>query len=65
MQCKIQNEIKEADFVGVIADDTTDASNHFQNVVVFSTLCLVKLLRGSDPSVTCYKVILKLYLLMC
>ena len=35
MQCKIQNEIKEADFVGVIADDTTDVSNHFQNVVVF------------------------------
>ena len=35
MQCKIQNEINEADFVAVIADDTTDVSNHFQNVVVF------------------------------
>ena len=35
MQCKIQNEVKEADFVAVIADDTTDVSNHFQNVVLF------------------------------
>ena len=29
------NENNEADFVAVIADDTTDVSNHFQNVVVF------------------------------
>ena len=28
MQCKIQNEIKEVDFVAVIADDTTDVSSH-------------------------------------
>ncbi|XP_065070319.1 zinc finger MYM-type protein 1-like [Rhopilema esculentum] len=35
MQSKIQKEIKEADFVAVIADDTTDVSNHLQNVVVF------------------------------
>ena len=35
MQCKIQNENNEADCVAVIADDTADLSNHFQNVVVF------------------------------
>ena len=35
MHYKIQNEIKEADFVAVVADDTTDVSNHFENVVVF------------------------------
>ena len=31
----IQMEIKEAKFLAVISDDTTDVSNHIQNVVVF------------------------------
>ena len=35
LQCTIQKEVKQADFVAVIADDTTDVSNHLQNVVVF------------------------------
>ena len=35
MQSIIQKEIEQADFVAVIADDTTDVSNHLQNVVVF------------------------------
>ena len=35
MQCKIQYEAKKADFVAMIADDTADVSNHFQNIVVF------------------------------
>ena len=30
-----QKEIEQADFVAVIADNTTDVSNHLQNVVVF------------------------------
>ena len=34
MQSKIQKEIKEADFVAVMADDTTDVSNQLLNVVV-------------------------------
>ena len=34
-QGTIQKEIEQADFVAVIADDTTDVSNHLQNVVVF------------------------------
>ena len=35
--CKdtIKKEIKESDFLAVISDDTTDVSNHSQNVVVF------------------------------
>ena len=35
LQCTIQKEIEQADFVAVVADDTTDVSNHLQNVVVF------------------------------
>ena len=35
LQCTIQKEVKQADFVAVIADDTSDVSNHLQNVVVF------------------------------
>ena len=35
LQCTIQKEIEQADFVAVIADDKTDVSNHLQNVVVF------------------------------
>ena len=35
LQCTIQKEIEQTDFVAVIADDTTDVSNHLQNVVVF------------------------------
>ena len=35
LQSIIQKEIEQADFVAVIADDTTDVSNHLQNVVVF------------------------------
>ena len=36
LQCTIQKEISsEADSVVVIANDTTDVSNHLQNVVVF------------------------------
>ena len=35
LQCTIQKEVKQADFLAVIADDTTDVSNHLQNVVVF------------------------------
>ena len=35
LQCTNQKEIEQADFVAVIADDTTDVSNHLQNVVVF------------------------------
>ena len=34
LQCTIQKEIEQADFVVVIADDTIDVSNHLQNVVV-------------------------------
>ena len=34
MQCKIKNEVKEANFVAVIADNTSDKSNHLQNVFV-------------------------------
>ena len=49
MQSKIQKEIKEADFVAVFADDTTDVSNHLQNVVV----------------VTCSRVMLQLYHPIC
>lgn len=35
--CKdtIKKEIKESDFLAVISDDTTDVSNHSQNVVAF------------------------------
>ena len=35
LQSILQKEIEQADFVAVIADDTTDVSNHLQNVVVF------------------------------
>ena len=35
LQCTNQKEIEQADFVAVIADDTTDVSNYLQNVVVF------------------------------
>ena len=35
LQNIIQKEIEQVDFVAVIADDTTDVSNHLQNVVVF------------------------------
>ena len=35
MQCTIQKEIEQADFLAVIADDTPDVSNHLRNVVVF------------------------------
>ena len=35
LQCTIQKEIEQADFVAVVADDTTDVLNHLQNVVVF------------------------------
>ena len=36
LQCTIQKEIVEqADFEAVIADDTTDVSNHLRNVVAF------------------------------
>ena len=34
LQCTIKKEVDQADFVVVIADDTTDVSNHLQNVVV-------------------------------
>ena len=35
--CKdtIKKEMKESDFLAVISDDTTDVSNHSQNVVAF------------------------------
>ena len=35
LECTIQQEIEQADFVAVIADGTTDVSNHLRNVVVF------------------------------
>ena len=35
LQCTIRKEIEQADFVAVIADDTTEVSNHLQNVLVF------------------------------
>ena len=35
LQSIIQKETEQADFVEVITDDTTDVSNHLQNVVVF------------------------------
>ena len=35
LQSTIQKETEQTDFVEVIADDTTDVSNHLQNVVVF------------------------------
>ena len=35
LQCTIQKEIEQADFLAVIADDTPDVSNHLRNVVVF------------------------------
>ena len=34
LQCIIQKEVKQVDFVAVIADDTTDVANHSPNVVV-------------------------------
>ena len=64
MRCKIQNEIKEAGFVAAITDDVTDVSNHFQNVVMFRYIVSGKVVERSDPSVTCHKVMLKLYLQM-
>ena len=35
LQCTIQKETEQADFVAVVADDTTEVSNHLQNVIVF------------------------------
>ena len=35
LQYTIQKEVEQVHFVAVIADDTTDVSNHLQNVVVF------------------------------
>ena len=35
LQCTNQKEIDQADFVAVIADDTTYVSNYLQNVLVF------------------------------
>ena len=35
LQCAIQEDIEQAGFVVVNADDTTDVSNHLQNVVAF------------------------------
>ena len=55
LQCTIQKEIEQADFVAVIVDDTTDVSTHLQNFV--GILCLERLLRGSGLSVTYHKVL--------
>lgn len=44
MQCKIQ-EVKEAGFVTVIADGTTDVSNHLQNVVLFRYIVSGKVVK--------------------
>ena len=35
LQCTIQKEVEQADFVAVIADDTADVLNHLQKVVFF------------------------------
>ena len=45
LQCKIQKEIEQADFVAFIADNTTDVSNHLQNVAVFRNTVSGKVLK--------------------
>ena len=45
LQCTIQKEIEQADFEAVVADDTTDVSNHLQNVVVFRYIVSGKVVK--------------------
>ena len=52
LQCTIQKEIEQADFMAVVADDTTDVSNHLQNVVVLRYIVSGKVVDGNAENIS-------------
>ena len=65
LQCTIQKEVEQADLMAVIADDTTDVSNHLQNASLLQLLIESNLAETFSETVLLLKAISTVPLRSC